>query len=120
MPNPLFMANTASESLKTAPLGCAVSILGVIFIWAFHGLSLSIIVISPIAGFLAFAFMLAYWRTRITWLSGMPFVAVLVPCIVGGGFWQILSGILIAAFFQHMPLLVSGRALVSWASRWHG
>ncbi|WP_185970746.1 hypothetical protein [Pseudoluteimonas lycopersici] len=114
------MANTANESLKAAPLGCAVSALGVILIWAFRGLSLSTVAISPIAGILAFAFMLAYWRTKIAWFCGMPFVAVLVPCIVGGGFWNILSGILIALFFQYMPLLMFGRALVSWTSRGRG
>src|SRR3546814_3840232 len=111
-----MFADTTKQALRVAPGICAVSLVGVLLIWAFHGLSLPVVAISPIAGLAALGFLIAYWRTKVTWLSGMPFVAILVPCILGGGLWHIVSGILIASFFQSLPLLLFGKALLSWRS----
>jgi hypothetical protein len=116
VPEAFIPADTTKEALKAAPRVCAASLLGLLFILAFHGLSLPVVVISPVAGLMALGFLLAYWRTRIAWLSGMPFLAVLIPCIIGGSLWHIVSGILIASFLQYLPLWLFGKALVSWAS----
>ena len=106
------------NSLRVAPVNCIISLIVILLIWAFHGLSLPVLVVSLIAGFLGFCFLLGYWRTKVAWLSGMQFVAVLIPMIAaaGGGFWNVLSGILIALFFQNLLLFAFGKRLANWAS----
>ena len=113
-------ADSPAEALRFAPKACAISVVGLLFIWALHGLSFVPTVMAPVTGLLAFGSLIAYWRTNKNWLSGMPFIFLVIPCISAGeSVWYVLQYMAIAAFFMYLPLLLFGKPIVRWASRAH-
>jgi hypothetical protein len=114
------LAISPAEALRFAPKACAMSVAGLLFIWALHGLSFVPVVMAPVTGSLAFGSLIAYWRTNKNWLSSMPFILLVIPCISAGeSVWYVLQYMGLAVLFMYLPLLLFGKLLVRWASRAH-
>jgi hypothetical protein len=118
----LVPAESSEEALPRAWKITVASLVCILLIWAFVGLSLQAVVFGPVFGLLALASLVAYWRTKIDWLSGLPFsfVGLLTPIVLSNsGLWSVIAGVVIAALFQYLPLWIFGKSLADWASRGH-
>lgn len=101
-----------------APRACLLSILCLLIIWALFGLAFAPIVIAPVAGLLAVASLVAYWRFEKEWLASIPFIFLFVPGL-GGGIAYTFQSVATSALFMYFPILLFGNQLAAWAQRDH-
>ena len=113
---------SATKISKASPWLCLVALAVIAATFLYNKLYIVAVFLAPLMGLLAFAGLIAYWRTGKMWIiSSVPviFIIVAISASDAGLFWAVPQSFAFALLFMALPVLLFRKQILRWLARVH-
>ena len=114
---------SATKISKASPWLCLAALAVIAATFLYNKLYIVAVFLAPLMGLLAFAGLVAYWRTGKKWIISsvaVTFIIVSIQASDAGLLWGVPQSFAFTLLFMALPVLLFRKQILRWLARVHG
>ena len=114
--------DSATKISKASPWLCLAALAVIAATFLYNKLYIVAVFLAPLMGLLAFAGLIAYWRTGKKWIISsvaVTFIIVSIQASDAGLLWGVPQSFAFTLLFMALPVLLFRKQILRWLARVH-